>query len=171
MVTIIENMDECLDQNANMDQFYDLVWNVDTAVGWGLDVWGRIVGVSRVIPVPAGNYFGYEGPSGASGDPYNVSPYYSGAPLIDNYTLTDDAFRILILAKALSNICDGSIKALNSLLLSLFPGLGDCYVTDGENMTMTYTFTFSLTPVQLAIVESSGVLPNPVGVTVTVVTP
>lgn len=36
-------------------------------------------------------------------------------------------------------------------------------------MTMTYTFTFALTPVELAIVLNSGVLPKPTGVAASVV--
>ena len=42
-------------------------------------------------------------------------------------------------------------------------------MTDGLNMTMTYTFRFPLTPVQLAIVQNSGVLPRTSGVAATVV--
>ena len=36
-------------------------------------------------------------------------------------------------------------------------------------MTMTYTFEFALTPVEQAIVEQSGVLPRPTGVSSSVV--
>ena len=42
-------------------------------------------------------------------------------------------------------------------------------MVDGENMTMQYVFNFTLSPVELAIVEESGVLPKPVGVAATVV--
>jgi len=36
-------------------------------------------------------------------------------------------------------------------------------------MMMTYTFEFPLSPVELAIVQNSGVLPKPTGVAATVV--
>jgi Protein of unknown function (DUF2612) len=36
-------------------------------------------------------------------------------------------------------------------------------------MTMTYTFAFQLSPVELAIVTQSGVLPKPTGVLASVV--
>jgi hypothetical protein len=36
-------------------------------------------------------------------------------------------------------------------------------------MTMAYVFTFGLTPVELAIVQNSGVLPKSTGVAATVV--
>ena len=166
---IIESFNDAMDQTEDMDSFYDLVWNVATAQGWGLDVWGLIVGVSRVIPLAGTTtFFGYQEQSNST-DPYNVSPYYTGAGLTDSYALSDSAYRTLIYAKALANICDGSIPAINSLLLTLFPNRGSCYVTDGQDMTMTYTFEFALSQVELSIVQNSGVLPTPAGVSATIV--
>lgn len=167
---LIANMNEYLDPAADFDAFYDQVWNVLTAVGYGLDVWGRIVGVSRVLQVPgAGKYVGFEEAGGVSIEGFNAAPWYAGEALTGNFSLSDPAYLVLILAKALANICNGSIPAINQILLNLFPGRGDCYVTDGEDMTMTYTFAFSLTAVEAAIVEQSGVLPRPAGVAASVV--
>lgn len=168
---LISNFFQYVDQTANMDAFFDNVWNIDTAQGEGLDVWGRILGVSRVLKVPVGDYFGMTGPSGASGLPFNQAPFFHGNPLTENFALTDEAYRTLLFAKALSNISDGSIKGINQLLLNLFPERGNCYVTDGEDMTMTYTFEFALEPFELTIVQNGSVLPKPTGVSATVVTP
>ena len=168
LTTLIENFFQYVDQTTDMDAFFDLMWNVDTAEGFGLDVWGRIVGVSRVLQIAPTRYFGFE-EQAPTVDPFNQSPFFSGQPLTNNYALTDDAFRTLIFAKSLANISDGSIPSINQLLINLFSGRGNCYVTDGENMTMTYTFEFLLTPVQISIIEQSGVLPKPVGVAATVV--
>lgn len=173
LIQLIQNLDTYIDPNANIDAFYDLVWNVDTAIGYGLDVWGRIVGVGRVLQVAAGIYFGFaETGDATSVSPLNsAGPFYSGGPPTGNFALSDDAFRLLIFAKALSNITNGSIPAINQILLNLFPGRGNCYVTDGRNMSMTYTFQFTpiLTPVEFAVVSQSGILPKPVGVSATVV--
>ena len=81
-------------------------------------------------------WWGRRGTSGSTGDDaqrgsLNQSPFYSGAVLTSNFNLSDDAFRTLIFAKALANISDGSIPAINQLLLNLFPRRGNCYVTDG----------------------------------------
>jgi hypothetical protein len=186
-----------IDQTKNLDDFFDLIWNVDTAQGYGLDVWGRIVGVNRVLQIPGPfNYFGFEESTTASG--FGQAPFYGGAPLTSNYTLTDKAYRELILAKATANISLCSYQMLNQMLLNLFPHRGNCYVTDGidvgpyfgfneagnevgfdqgpfysgqvvSSMNMTYTFEFPLSPVEYAIVQSSGVLPKPVGVKATIV--
>lgn len=170
LTTLILNLFDYLDQTANLDAFYDTIFNVATAQGYGLDVWGRIVGVSRVLQVQSGDNFGFQEAIPGS-DPFGQGAFYTGAQTTSNVALSDDAFRLLIFAKAAANITDGSIPAINQILLGLFPARGNCYVTDGLNMTMTYTFAFALTPVELAIVESSGVLPKPVGVSSTVIAP
>jgi len=168
LVQIIHNLNTYIDARHNLDDFYNQVWNVDTAVGWGLDVWGRIVGVGRTLSIAVNKYFGFDEATNVSADPFNQSPYYSGQTTTQNYVLSDDGFRTLIIAKALANICDGCIPVLNQLLLYLFPGRGNCYVVDGNDMTMTYTFEFPLTPVEVAIVTNSGVLPVSTGVAVSV---
>lgn len=176
LTQLIQNFDECVNQTQNFDNFYDDIWNIATAQGVGLDIWGRIVGVSRVIQLPgSASYFGFEeaGTGNANSNPFGpggTSPFYTGVPNTGNVALSDDAFRTLIYAKALANISDGSIKAINQLLINLFPGQGgNAYVTDGQNMTMTYTFNWVLTPVQLSIVSQSGILPKPVGVAASIV--
>lgn len=168
LIALIESFDTCLDQTENFDTFFDMIWNVNTAQGVGLDIWGRIVGVTRVLQVSApATYLGFEEALPGS-NPFNQAPFFSGQPLTSNFELADSAFRVLIFAKALANISDGSIKSINSLLRALFPGRGNAFVADGLNMTLTYTFQFILTPVELAIVEQSGVLPKPVGVAASV---
>lgn len=170
---MVEAFNQWLDPNADLDAFYNLIWNVDTAQGYGLDVWGRIVGVGRILSVATGLYFGFAEASDATSiSPFNdAGPFFSGGPTTGNFALSDDGFRVLIYAKALSNICDGSMAAINQVLLKLFPGRGNCYVTDGADMTMTFTFDFTppLTAVEFAIVSQSGALPHPAGITATVV--
>ncbi len=165
---LIANMDSYLDQTGNFDDFFDLVMNVDSAQGYGLDVWGRIVDVGRTLTVPGDQqYLGFE-EAGLSAQPFNQAPFFGGEQLNNNFVLTDSAYRVLILAKALANICDGSIPAINQILLNLFPHRGNCYVVDGRNMTMQYKFEFALTSVELAIIEQSGVLPKSTGVSASV---
>lgn len=159
---------EWLDQTQNFDLFYDKIWNVLTAEGYGLDVWGRIVAINRVIRLGTGpKYFGFE--EGLPDyEPFNSAPFYSGQKVTDNFTLSDDGFRVLILAKAFANICDGSTYAINKLLNMLFGNSGRCYVIDNLDMSMTYRFEFKLSPFQRAILEQSGVMPKPTGVSYTI---
>jgi hypothetical protein len=169
LLQLIENLAEYLDPTANFDAFFDNIFNIDTAIGYGLDVWGRIVGVKRVLQLAApGSYFGFS--ESSDGHSFGESIFYGGGTLTNNYNLSDDAYRTLILAKALANICDGSIPSINQILINLFgQTYGNCYVTDGQDMTMTYTFGATLSAVDYAIVAQSGVLPRPVGVSATIV--
>ncbi len=169
---LLGNFDSVVDQTTNLDSFFDLMWNVYTAKGYGLDCWGTIVGVNRVLKLSTGpKYLGFNEGGFLDYDPVNQSPWYSGQTLTNNFLLSDDGFRVLILAKAFSNICSGSIQAINALLRMLFGSFGKAYCTDEGNMTMTYTFDFAPTPTQLAILTQSGVMPTPVGVGFTVVYP
>lgn len=170
LTQLVTNFFQYLDQTINLDQFFDDIWNVDTAQGIGLDIWGRIVGVVRTLTVASGQYFGFAETDDATDvGTFGQAPFYSGATLTDNFELSDDSFRTLIFAKALANISNGSIPSINQLLLNLFPGRGNCYVTDPGGMTMQYVFDFVLSPVEFAIVSTSGVLPKPTGVAASVI--
>lgn len=171
IAALINYYEQYFDPTANFNRFYNQIWNIYTAKGYGLDVWGRILGVGRVLQVSAGSYFGFKGPVSASGVPFNQGVFFNGERLTNNYALPDTQYLQLLLAKAAANISNGSIPSINAILRFLFPGLGNAYCTDGQNMTMTYTFTFALSPVQLAIVFQSGVLPKPAGVALSIVQP
>lgn len=170
LTSVLGSFNDAMDQTRNFDELYDFYWNVITAQGVGLDHWGRVVGVTRVLDIQsAGKYFGFEEATSVSADPFNQSPFFSGETINNNFELTDSGFRILIFAKALANISDGSIKNINQILLTLFPNRGNAYVVDSGVMAMSYVFNFALTPVEAAIVIQSGVLPQPTGVAVTYV--
>lgn len=175
LLTLIGAMSQWINPAADFDLFYTTVWNVDTATGVGLDMWGRIVGVGRVLQVAptgvGGKYLGWDEATTVTSDPWNQSPFYSGQHVTNNFILADSGFRTLIFAKALANICDGSIPGINQVLLLLFPGRGNCYVAETGAMSIAYTFSFALSAVEVAIVQQSGVLPKPCGVTATVVYP
>jgi Protein of unknown function (DUF2612) len=166
--SLLDYFSQWIDANQSVDSFYDDVWNIETAKGYGLAVWGRIVGInSNVIQISDVPYT-TTNESGGNAVPTGFSTLYSGEPTTSNYALSDDAFRALIMAKAAANIWDGSILGLNNILRLLFPSLVS-YVTDGLDMTMTYTFTWQLTPVQAALVMTENVLPRPCGVSTTIV--
>lgn len=170
ILSLIGSFSAAVNPSANIDAFFANVWNVLTAQGAGLDIWGRIVGVTRVLQVSTGQWLGFEEAGDTTVEtPFGQAPFFNGGSATSNFALTDDAFRQLILAKAYANISNGSIPSINQILMTLFGASGTCFCTDGQNMTMTYAFEFTLTPVQAAIVSQSGVLPRPSGVQVTIV--
>jgi hypothetical protein len=162
LIGLIKGMNEYIDPRSDIDQFYDYVWNVDTAVGFGLDIWGRIVGVGRYLTIPGEiPTFGfYE----AEMSPFDSDSFYDGAATSSTYRLEDEAYRRLILFKALSNIIQPNAFSINQLLQNMFEGRGRCYVNDLGNMTMQLTFEFDLEPFEDAIVRLSNAIPRPAGV-------
>lgn len=168
---LIANMNEYIDPRANMQMFYEFVWNVDTAEGFGLDIWGKIVGVSRLLRVPnnrqvIGFYNADVPPDWA---PFNHGTWFTGRQGGQTFPLTDDAYRTLILTKALANIVATTAASINQLLRNLFPGRGVCYVVDNGGMSMTYVFEFDISQTEYAILTQSGALPHPAGVRFNVV--
>lgn len=168
ITALIESFNAAMDLTKPLEDFYDMVWNIQTAVGYGLDVWGRIVGVQRAIQIPGNvTLFGF-GEAGSSWTGFGQGGFYTGQSITQNFVLQDPDFRKLILAKAAGNISDGAIPSVNQILLTLFPNRGACYVADGLDMSLTYTFKFALTPPELAIVSQLDVLPNAAGVVINI---
>ena len=167
LLTIIESANQSIDPSIDVDAFYNLIWNVDTARGYGLDVWGRIVGIDRVLKIPdEPENFGFV--EGQDYFPFNEAPFAGGDSVTSNYRLEDEAYRALILIKAAANISSVSYQVLNQLLQKLFAGRGRAYVSSAGLMKMRYTFEFYLTPAEKVIL-ASGVLPSPTGVGVEIV--
>lgn len=169
IVAMVEALNFALDRQAALDEFYAWTWDVDQAQGFGLDIIGRRVGVSRALYVPDSPFLGFSQSSDAV--PFGSGIFYGGGSLTPNYNLTDIAYRRLILAKAALNITDCAIPSINAILMTLFPDYGNSYVRDNGDMTMTYVFGAALSKVDYAIVTQSGALPKPVGVSVDVETP
>lgn len=146
------------------EDFYNLIWNIDTASSYGLDIWGRIVGIGRYLTIPGQvDAFGFD--TGVSDwAPFDVAPFYPDEVSTDTYRLKDDAYRQLILAKAMSNIFGRSAKDINYMLTQLFKNRGAAYVLDLGSMQMRYVFEFFLEPYEYAIVAESGVFGRPAGV-------
>ncbi len=134
ITALIESMNAAIDPSVDIDNFWAYVWYVDTAQGFGLDIWGRIVGVSRTIPT----------------NPATV--------------LTDTQFRELILLKALANISIATPYAINTLLSEWMSGRGRAYVNDLGKMEIRYMFEFPLQPYEVVIVTQSGIFLRPAGV-------
>lgn len=162
---LVQNMNTYLDPRADFEAFFDYVWNVETAEGFGLNIWGRIVGISRELLIPAAPlYFGFKDALPGSYT-FGDQPFYDGtAPATSTYLLADDAYRQLILVKAMANISATTAPAINQLLQNMFAGRGRCYVNDLGGMSLRYTFEFDLTPYEFAIMTQSGALPRPAGV-------
>lgn len=163
LLQLIDCMSQYFDPATDFENFYTNVWNIDTAQGFGLDIWGKIVNVSRNLTIPDTiTYFGFNEATGSQ--PFDQSPFYTGVNSTQTYTLTDDAYRTLILAKAMANISRSSAQSINALLQAVFSNRGRCYVIDLGGMRMMFTFEFTLQPYEIAILTQSKAIPKPAGV-------
>ena len=178
LLTLIESFSEAVDVTADLANFYSNIWNVATAVGYGLDVWGQIVGVSRYLQVGSSNYLGfdeaYTAPTASTGpQPFGQAPFGNGVPATTTFALGDNQYRRLIMVKAAANISNLSVPSINALLRMEFgtsDGInpyGTAYVIDTENMSFQYHLGFTPSAVQIAIINNSGVFPRPAGINVT----
>lgn len=159
-----------IDPRSLLQDFITKVWNISTAEGYGLDMWGRRVGVTRTISVPdvSVTYFGFS--EGGGYQPFGQAPFYDGYQTTTQVDLSDDDYRTLLLAKALANISNCSAPVINLILYNLFLAPGrhyegrKAYVIDIGNMEMQYYFGFVLTSEDLAMLINSGAIQRPVGV-------
>ena len=175
LLRLLDDFDQWCDLQAFRDGFLSNVWDISQAQGFGLDIWGRILGVTRklyVVPEPIpGETLGWA-TSDDAWEPWSQAPFWGGnaGGNLVLVTLPDASFRQLLLVKAASNIASVDAPSLNALVRSMFGSRGKCYVLYGSaNMTMEYHFEFTPTALENAII-TSGLFPVPAGVTATYIT-
>lgn len=165
---LIDYINQEIDPATNLDDFYEVIWNVATAIGFGLDIWGIIVDVPRQITItPLPEYIGWSEALPGS-FPFNQAPWYNGTPTSSVYLLTDDAYRVLIMTKALANISSFTAPSVNKLLQYLFAGRGSCYVLELSPMQIEYVFNFPLETWESSVLLQPSLMPRPAGVGVTI---
>lgn len=106
IISILESCREHILPDADIVSFFDNIFNIETASGVGLDIWGNIIGVSRFVPD------------------------YQDSTTI--YTLTDEQYRTVLFYKAGANIMDATLYSLNYLLKKLYPDYR-CFVRNANN--------------------------------------
>ena len=164
LCAMIDRMNEWIDPRNDIEQFYDMVFNVSTAKGFGLDVWGRIVGIGREFNIQSSTrMFGFS--TGLNDfDPFNQTSFVSTDGESEIYLLEDEAYRNLIMIKAMSNIIYATAPNINQLLSKLFADRGRAYYLPLGGMHARYVFEFELTAFEKALIFSNDVLPRPSGV-------
>ena len=160
ITALVEAFNTRIDPSADIQLFYDYMFNVATAQGIGLDWWGRIVGVTRSIRVSTGEWLGFYG-SGLL--PLSQGVFFNGQTETGIYTLSDDAFRQLIFWKALANISTADAATLNSLLARMFPGR-PIYIIETGPMQVRLVVETELQPFERAILENYGLIALGAGV-------
>ena len=146
----------------NTIQIADIL-NIDTATGYALDLVGRHIGVSRVLPTAiAKEYFGWlEDDSALS---FGVGEFYRyGDALSASVVLNDNDYRFFIRAKITKNYQTGTIE---NIVKSIQFVVGNhSNVIDIQNMTMNIIVNSDkLNSLTLYAISKMDILVRPIGV-------
>ena len=82
IIALAQGFADLIDPEADARLFYDSVFNIDTAQGVGLDIWGRIVGLGRTAEMVTKlgvTYFSFYSQGVPNGRGFDDRPFYHGA--------------------------------------------------------------------------------------------
>lgn len=142
-----------------LEDWYRVVFNLKTATGYGLDIWGNILNQGR--------QFSYDD-NGTT-----VYVFLGGEQTIDGITYSaeymEEMYRMVLFLKALTYITNCTLASLNSLLQYYFKDRIDpennqnIYVINYGTMEIRYVFQFYVSNIEKSIF-TSDVMPRPTGV-------
>lgn len=153
-----------LDPGKDLMLWYDGIFNPKTAQGVGLDIWGRIVGIGRMLAMQNTEFFGF---ALQMLENFDQAPFWSESLAQGQFRLSDEAYRFLVFYKAMANIGTGTMQAVNAMLNALFEEIhegGSCYVLETGPMEIRAVFDFYLTGYEQAMLYQYGLLGRPAGV-------
>lgn len=159
IVALVDGFADKILPGTDIKLFFQEVFDIMSARGVGLDIWGRILGIGRVLQVGDDQVFGF---SGSGLQPFDQGNFYERG-VTQAYALTDPAYRDLLLIKALANISSADAATVNALLDKLFPGQ-KAYVIETGVMSVRFVFEFFLQPYQRTIFSTPGLLTRGAGV-------
>lgn len=146
LVALNNGLTELFDDSQFVENWYNVVFNLKTATGYGLDVWGRILNMSREIE--------YNG----------VSYYLQGAQTIGGITFTaeemENFYRMILQITAMRYIGNASIYSINSILDVIFSDYGRAYCYEYGTMQIRYVFEFYMNDLLRAMIESLNMHPS-----------
>lgn len=164
LVSLLVRKAALLDPGKDLMEWYDSVFNPQTAQGVGLDIWGRIVGIGRMLWMQNSGFFGF---AFQNMENFDQAPFWIQSLSQGQFRLTDEAFRFLIFFKAAANIGRGDMQSINALLNMLFEGEhgpGSCCVLETAPMEIRAVFQFYLTDYEQSLFSQYGLLDRPAGV-------
>lgn len=142
-------------------QWYDDVFNIDTANDFGLSIWARILNVNLSVdfdPQPDKVAFGL------GSNRRNFQPDSNfGARQGSAVSLTTEQARLVIRARYFSLTQSPTVTNINRFLQRYFwRGDSKVYVTDPQDMTFAlYTFSYTPDSGLSFLIDNTDILPRP----------
>ena len=139
------------------------VFNIDTANSFGLAVWSRILNIPLYVLSPAD-----EGKRAWGFGPYNANFGNGnfGNTSANNIGLTVEQRRLVIRLRYAQLTSRGAVPETNVLLKALFGSMGNVFMVDNLDMTITYFFQFQPPRQLMFVLQNYDLLPRPAGVKV-----
>lgn len=140
--SLMENKQNWYDINNNQywNDYIKDVLNISTANDYGLSIWGSILQIPKTFLVN-----GVE------------------------ETIDTEMYRNIIQARMLLLRTRATLPEINEFLKYVFGKYGKAYVVDNNDMTISYMFSFVLSALQIAIIQTIPLLPKPAGVKMIIV--
>lgn len=128
---LVDSFWKSINPAADINEIYQNMVDPDTAVGFGLNVWGRIVAIERGYTALVENtkYLGFNPPAGVTNprlNSLNNAPFY--CPMDGKVSFADNAYRTYIFLKASINISTGTLANINEMLAFMFPKTKICCI-------------------------------------------
>ena len=146
----------------NVVQVADIL-NIDDATGYALDLVGKHVGVSRVLPTAiAKEYFGWLKDKTALS--FGIGEFYRrGDALHASVVLNDSDYRFFIKARITKNYQNGEISNIVKSIKYIIGKHGN--IIDAQNMTMNVLVNSDqLNSLTLYAISKMDILVRPIGV-------
>ena len=152
-VKLVEGMREQFNNTKTIEDWFNIVYNLKTATGYGLDVWGLILNQSRLLSYVENGV--------------TKTVYLKGAQTVGGESYTDeqieDYYRMLLFFKAFSYTTNSTLKSFNDLLRFYFPADKRVYAQEIGTMAIELVFEFFPTKLE-KIIFASELFPKPTGV-------
>lgn len=154
-VSLVSGLTGIFSNAKTLQDWYNVVFNLKTASGYGLDIWGTILNQGRL--------FYYTDPDSG----VQESVYLKGAQTVDGVSYTEEQieeiYRQVLFLKAMANITNATLASLNQMLQFYYQGRGRAYVYEYDTMEIRYVFEFYVNKLEKAIFTSE-IMPKPTGV-------
>ena len=149
--------------DANYEQFwnnwYDDVFNLQTANEFGLSVWAIIlqlpIVVESTLPAPSRPTFGFE----EYRRNFNRGNFYSGKENINILSLNDA--RIALLLRYYQITSRPTVTEINRVFSIVFADYGPAWVEDNLDMTITFHYAFDISSQLLEIITGNDLFMRP----------
>lgn len=156
--------------------WYDNIFNIDTAGTFGLEVWGLIMGLRRPYQEPENYHVNqlkqfelYDETTRLwhtiwlSGSAPALRIQTEGQILDSRTFVDDDTYRLFLKAQMFLFNSNGSMKDINTYLDMLFEGK-PVFAINNLNMSVTVVFYYQPSSRDLGLINSPEFLPLPAGV-------